>query len=100
MKTKTISTRLSEDELVVLDELAEQAGMDRSGMARSLMRRGLRETRIEAALEAYAGQRATLNRAAEMAELSTWDFLMRLTAAGGMLHYDVEEFEEDLHAEL
>lgn len=99
MKTKTISTRLSEDELVALDELAEQAGMDRSGMARSLVRRGLRERRMEAALEAYAGQRATLSRAAEMADLSTWDFLMRLTATGGTLHYDVEEFEEDLHAE-
>lgn len=34
-----------------------------------------------------------------MAELSSWDFLMRLTAAGGMIHYDVEEFEENLHAE-
>jgi predicted HTH domain antitoxin len=99
MKTVTISTRLNEDELVVLDELAEHAGLDRSGMTRSLVRKGLREMRTEAALEAYAGQRATLSRAAEMAELSSWDLLMRLTAAGGTIHYDVEEFEEDLHAD-
>lgn len=38
MKTVTISTRLNKDELVVLDELAEHAGLDRSGMARSLVR--------------------------------------------------------------
>lgn len=99
MKTKTISTRLTEDELLVLDELAEHAGLDRSGMARSLVRRGLREIRTEAALEAYSEQRATLSRAAEMAALSPWDFLVRLTASGGVLHYDLEEFEEDLDAE-
>ena len=98
VKTQTISTRMTQQELEVLDALAEDAGVDRSGMTRSLVRRGLKELRTEAALKAYAGQHATLSRAAEMAELSPWDFLARLAATGGAFHYDLEEFEEDLDA--
>jgi hypothetical protein len=100
MKTQTISTRMTVQELQILDELAKEAGLDRSGMTRSLVRRGLRGMRTEAALRAYAAQQATLGRAAEMAELSPWDFLARLAATGGTFHYDVEEFEEDLNAVL
>lgn len=98
MKTQTISTRMTHEELRVLDELAEDAGLDRSGMTRSLVRRGLKEMRTEAALNAYAGQQATLSRAAEMADLSPWDFLAKLATMGGAFHYDLEEFEEDLDA--
>lgn len=96
MKTKTISTRLTEEELVVLDELAESSGLDRSGMTRSLVRRGLKALRMESAMTAYTEQRVTLNRAAEIADLSVWDFLANLQAAGGAIHYDVQELEEDL----
>lgn len=98
MKTRTISTRMTEDELRILDELAEESGLDRSGMTRSLVRRGLKEMRTEAALNAYAGQHATLSRAAEMAALTPGDFLARLATSGGTFHYDLEEFEEDLDA--
>lgn len=98
MKTQTISTRVTQQELRVLDTLAEDAGLDRSGMTRSLVRRGLKEMRKEAALNAYAGQHATLSRAAEMAELSPWDFLASLATTSGAFHYDLEEFEEDLDA--
>lgn len=68
------------------------------GKNRSLVRRGLKEMRTEAALKAYADQHATLSRAAEMADLSSWDFLARLATTGGAIHYDLEEFEDDLNA--
>ena len=98
MKTQTVSTRLTEEELSVLDELAAGAGLDRSGMARSLVRKGLRQMRLEAALGAYAAQQASLGRAAEIAGVSAWDFLAHLAATGGRMQYGMEEFEEDLHA--
>lgn len=100
MKTKTISTRLTEDELSVLDELAEGAGLDRSGMTRSLVRRGLQQMRLESALAAYSGQRVSLGRAAELAGVPPGDLLAQMAVAGGRLQYDLAEFEEDLHAKL
>lgn len=98
--TKTISTRLSEEELSALDVLAESSGLDRSGMTRCLVRKGLKALRIESALTSYAEHRVTLSRAAEIAGLPLWDFIAQLNAAGGTIHYDVQELEEDLDGEL
>lgn len=98
MKTKTISTRFEEDELKQLDALALRCGLDRSGMTKSLLRRGLAELRFEQAVAAYREGRVTMNRAAEMASLSVWDFMARMDAAGLTLNYGVQELEEDLHA--
>jgi predicted HTH domain antitoxin len=98
MKTQTVSTRLSEEELSVLDELAAGSGLDRSGMTRSLVRKGLQQMRLEAAVSAYSSQQVSLGRAAEIGGLSPWDFLAHLAATGTKMQYGVEEFEEDLHA--
>lgn len=89
---------MEDDELVQLDALALRCGLDRSGMTKSLLRRGLAELRFEQAVEAYREGRVTLNRAAEMAALSVWDFMARMDAAGLRLDYGVQELEEDLRA--
>lgn len=100
MRTKTISTRLEEDELVQLDALALSCGLDRSGMTKSLLRRGLAELRFDEAVTAYREGRVTLSRAAEMASLLVWDFMARMDAAGLSLNYGVQELEADLHAQF
>ena len=100
MKTQTVSTRLNEEELLVLDELAAGSGLDRSGMTRSLVRKGMQQMRLEAAVAAYSSQRVSLARAAEIGGLCTWDLLAQLAAAGVKMQYGVEEFEEDLHAKV
>ena len=94
--SKTVSTRLTEEELSALDALAESSGLDRSGMTRSLVRKGLKASRLESALASYTEQRVTLSRAAEIAGLPLWDFIGQLNMAGGTIHYDVPELEEDL----
>ena len=98
MKTKTISTRLEENELMELDAMAFHRGMDRSAMAKSLMRRGMADFRFDQAVTAYREGRVTLNRAAEMAALPVWDFMARMDAAGLTLNYGIEELDEDLNA--
>lgn len=98
MNTKTLSTRLEADELQQLDALAARSGLDRSGMTKALLRRGMAELRFDHAVEAYREGRVTLNRAAEMAALSVWDFIARMEAAGLSLNYGVRELEEDLGA--
>ncbi|MDV7395597.1 UPF0175 family protein [Arthrospira platensis SPKY1] len=100
MKTKTISTRLEEGELAQLDWLASSAGLDRSGMTKSLLRRGLLELRFERAVADYRGGRVTLSRAAEMAGISVWDFMARMKGADLSLQYGLNEFEEDLSAQF
>ena len=84
----------------MLDELAAGSGLDRSGMARSLVRKGMQQMRMETAVSAYSQQQVSLGRAAEIAGVSPWDLLAHLASAGVKLQYGVEEFEEDLHARV
>lgn len=97
MKTKTVSTRLGEDELRVLDDLAAHSGLDRAGMTKTLLRRGLAELRYDQAVTAYRAERVTLARAAEMAAVSVWDFIARMDEQDLSLNYGVRELEEDLN---
>jgi len=100
MRTRTVSTRLVEDELMLLDELATRSGQDRAAMTKTLLRRGMAELRYEQAVSAYRAERVTLNRAAEMAAMSVWDFIARMDEQDLFLNYGVRELEEDLDGQL
>lgn len=78
------------------DALAESSGSDRSSLLKTLVRRGMKELRMEQAVDAFRKQQATLSRAAEIAGVSPWDFASRMKDQSLELHYDVAEFEEDL----
>jgi predicted HTH domain antitoxin len=95
MKTYTVSTRLAPEELISLDNLAAHAGLDRASMTKSILRRGLKECRLEAALDAYAAGEVSLSRAAELAAVGTWDLLREIAQRGLTVNYDLPELEED-----
>jgi len=98
MKTATLSTRLNMDEVSQLDELSKHSGMDRANLLKILIRKGLRDMQLDMAVQAYSENRITLSKAAEMAGISVRDFLSLMPAKNLILHYDVEELEEDLKA--
>ena len=96
MLTKTISTRLNEEELSLLDEMATRANLDRAAMTKTLLRRGLKQLRFDEAVASYRASQVTLSRAAEMAGVSLWDFIGRMDEQELTMHYGVAELEEDL----
>jgi predicted HTH domain antitoxin len=96
MATKTISARVNEDEAAWIEALAEMEGCDKSTFIKSVLRRGIRALRFERAVADYSKGEITLSRAAELAGLSTWDFLALMPQERLELHYGVDEFEEDL----
>ena len=96
MKTKTVSTRLSEEELEQLDSVALRTGLDRAAMTKKLLRRGLEQVRMEEAVSAYRAGEVTASRAAEMAGISIWDFMGRMAEHDLEHSYSVEDLEEDL----
>ncbi len=96
MATVTLSTRLAKEEANKIDELAANLGLDRGAVLKQLIRKGLKEIQIERALDGYRRRKITLSRAAEMAELSLRDILLRLPEESVELNYDVEELRRDL----
>ena len=100
MITKTVSTRISEDELDLLDEMAVRSGLDRASMTKTLLRRGLEQLRFDEAVAAYRASRVTLSRAAEIAGISIWDLIGRMDEQELTIHYGIADLEEDLNSGL
>jgi len=96
MPSATISARLDLEEVKLLESLAEMSGFDRSTLIKSLLRKGMKELRLEQAIEAYRKERITLSRAAEVAGLSVWDFVAGMQEEGLELHYGVRDFDADM----
>ena len=98
MATVTLSTRLAKEEARKIDELAASLGLDRGAVLKQLIRKGLKEIQIEKALDGYRRGTITLSRAAEIAELTLRDILLRLPEESVELNYDVRELLRDLEA--
>ena len=96
MRTVTLSTRLTEEEARKIDQLAVELGLDRGSLLKQLIRKGYRDVQVGMALNAYRQGTITLSRAAEMAELSLRDILLRLPEESIELNYDVTELKRDL----
>jgi len=96
MTTVTLSTRLAKEEARKIDELAANLGLDRGAVLKQLIRKGLKEIQIERALDGYRRGTITLSRAAEIAELTLRDILLRLPEESVELNYDVRELLRDL----
>ena len=96
MATVTLSTRLSKEDARKIDELAANLGLDRGALLKQLIRKGLKEIQTERALDAYRRGTITLSRAAEIAELTLRDILLRLPEQSVELNYDIRELQRDL----
>jgi predicted HTH domain antitoxin len=96
MPTTTIAARVGTEEAALIETLAEMEGCDRSTLIKSIVRRGIKALRLDRAVAAFRAEEITLSRAAELAGLSTWDFLALMPKEQLDLHYDIAEFEDDL----
>jgi len=96
METVTLSARLSKTEAQRLDKLAADLGLERGSLLKQLIRKGFKEIQTERALDAYRRGTITLSRAAELAELSLRDILLRLPEESIELNYDLRELQRDM----
>ena len=70
----TISTRVPEDLEAELEAYLDEERLDRSTAVRKLLSEGLEAWRRDRALERFADGEVSLIRAAELADLSVWEF--------------------------
>jgi predicted HTH domain antitoxin len=70
----TISTRVPEDLEAELEAYLDEERLDRSTAVRKLLSEGLEAWRRERALERFADDEITLTKAAELADVSVWEF--------------------------
>ena len=93
-----ISLRLPPDVLEKLDELAQGEHKDRSTLIRELLDEGIKEKRIENAVELYRSGEVTGWQASKHAGVSLRRFYEALEKEGILLQFAERDLEQDLKA--
>src|SRR5207249_6783745 len=93
---QTVSVRLSKESLREVDRLAERLKTDRSEALRRFIERGLREARIDDALDRLRKGKASIGRAAEEAGVTLYEILELVRQHHIPYGYAPEDLERDL----
>ena len=92
----TVTTRV-EDELVqVIDEIAQKEGMDRSTVIRRFLSKAVRDWLIDTSLRDYESGKLTLWQAAAKCGLSLWEAIYEVKKREIRVPYTLDELREDL----
>lgn len=95
---QTVTTRLPDDFVAALKEIAEKEHVDKSATIRRLLAKAIAEWKKEYALEQYGMGKFSFGQAAKFAKLNVWDFFDLLKERKVMSRYDMEELDTDLKA--
>jgi len=93
----TVSVRLDEETIKLLDEIAEEERTRRSDVIRKLLYRALQEWRVDRALCLLRRGEISVGKAAEIAKITVSELLELATKHDITVGYSLEDLERDLH---
>lgn len=94
MHSTAVTARLKTELLREIQEIAEEESIDRSSAIQRLLQIGLKEYRMEKALNLYRNGKVTLWKAAELAGVSLREMMEAIKARDIPYQYDLEALEE------
>lgn len=97
---ENVTTRMSDEELDLLDRLAEQRGGSRSDAIREAIRRGAREELVRIALQKYQDGAVGMRGAARIAGLTIAEMMYEANERGILMNYDEADLESDVESLL
>ena len=92
----TVTTRVEEELIRVIDEIADAEGMDRSTVVRRFLSEAVKEWLIERSLREYEEGRITLWQAAKRCGVSLWEIIEEVRKREIHVPYTLEDLREDL----
>ena len=98
MSQKHVTARVSEDLYEKIERIKDEEQTDRSTAINRLLERGVGDWQIETAVRRYRNGTVSLGRAAELADVSVWQFLDVLDERGVEMNYDESDLEADIAA--
>ena len=93
-----VSTRISRGTKRLVDEIMASEHVDRSTAVRKLLLIGAGEYRLRRALEALDRGEMSFSKAAELADLTVWDFADHVRAR--RVHWVADDVDEDIRRGL
>jgi len=94
MSSRAVTARLKAELLKEIQEVAKEESIDRSSAIQRLLQIGLKEYRMERALNLYRDGKVTLWKAAELAGVSLREMMEAISARDIPYQYDLEALEE------
>jgi predicted transcriptional regulator len=95
---KTVTTRLDDEYVNKIDEMAAKKGIDRSALLRLFLVNSLKEQTIQDSLESYKSGTITLWEAAQNCSLTLWEMIKEIEKAHVYSNYDLNDLKKDLRA--
>ena len=95
---KTVTTRLDDEYVNKIDEMAAKKGIDRSALLRLFLVNSLKEQTIQDSLESYKSGTITLWEAAQNCNLTLWEMVKEVEKAHVYSNYDLNDLKKDLRA--
>jgi predicted HTH domain antitoxin len=95
---ENVTTRMSEDELSLLDRLSAATGESRSEAVRRALRRGAREELVRHAIEQYRDGEVGMRGAADIAGLTIAEMMAEANERGVLTNYDEADLADDADA--
>jgi len=92
---ENISVRIHREEMKEIDRISIQAYATKSVILREILKLGIKQKKLEIAIDKFQKNEATAAKAASIAGISMSEFLEVLHKRGINFHYDLEELRED-----
>ena len=92
---ETVTVRIDKEELKEINEISKLEKKTKSNVLREVLDKGIKEKKLDIALEKFRNNEATAWKAARMADMPLTQFLDVLVQRGIDFHYGVKELRED-----
>jgi len=92
---QTVSVRIDNEDIKEIAELSKLEKKTKSNILREVLELGLKDKKLELALEKFRKNEATAWKAARMADIPLTLFMDILVQRGIDFHYGVKELKED-----
>ena len=92
---ETASVRIDKRELKEIEEISKIDKNTKSNVLREILDKGVKEKKLEIALEKFRNNEATAWKAAKIANIPLTKFMDILVQKGIDFHYGVKELRED-----
>ena len=92
---ETISVRVDKSDLKEINEISKLEKKTKSNVLREVLEKGIKEKKLEIALEKFRKNEASVGKAARMADMPLSLFMDILVEKKIDFHYGIKELEED-----
>lgn len=96
MKLGRVSLTVPKELLEKSDKIAKEKLEDRSTVMRELLNLGIKQYMTKEAVEQYTEGKVSMEKAAELADVSIWKFLDILKEKKTPIRYDLEDIKKEI----